>query len=383
MRISGSIHIGMFGLRGLAPDREISGFETAFNEIAPRLVERGHRVTIYCRSTAHSPERRVASDRGVTLRYMPSPGGKNFSALTSTGLAVAHALPRREFDVWFFVNVGMGHHAALARLSGAPVVMNVDGLDWRRAKWGPIARSYFYSAAHSAVRWCTTLVTDAHAMRAHYQDHFQRDSEMIAYGAAVEQSEQPHRLAAFDVAPNAYYLIVSRLIPENSLGLMLEGFRASRTRRKLIVVGGSHYRDDFHRALDELAATDPRIRMVGPLSDQALLKELWCNCYGYLHGHSVGGTNPALLRAMGYGACVLARDTVFNREVLDNAGLFFEGDPAPIAKLINHLDATPALAGLLRARGVQRVRERYSWEKIVDDYERVFTEAVAKHRSAR
>jgi glycosyltransferase involved in cell wall biosynthesis len=373
----------MFGLRGLAPDREISGFETAFNEIAPRLVERGHRVTVYCRAAAHSRERRVATERGVTLRYMPSPGGKNFSAVTSTALAVAHALPRREFDVWFFVNVGMGHHAAMARLSGTPVVMNVDGLDWQRAKWGPVARSYFYSAAQSAVRFCTTLVTDAEAMRAHYREHFRRDSEMIAYGAAVETSAAPDQIKQFGVEPNGYYLIVSRLIPENSLGLMLEGFRASRTRRHLIVVGGSHYRDAFHNELETLAASDPRIRMVGQLNDQSVLKELWCNCYGYLHGHSVGGTNPALLRAMGYGACVLARDTVFNREVLGDEGLFFEPDPALIAKLINQLDDTPALADRLRERSVSRIRDRYSWGKIVDEYERVFTEAVAKHRSAR
>src|SRR5262245_55627577 len=142
------LRIGMFGLRGLRPDLEISGFETAFAEIAPRLVARGHDVTIYCRRSAYSPSRRVARDLGVRLEHMPSPGGKNLSAVTSAFFAVMHGLARREFDVWFFVNVGMGHHCALARLSGRPVVMNVDGLDWRRSKWGPVARAYFYSAAH-------------------------------------------------------------------------------------------------------------------------------------------------------------------------------------------------------------------------------------------
>src|SRR5262249_54332373 len=158
----------MFGLRGLNPDREISGFETAFSEIAPRLVERGHRVTIYCRAGAHSRPRRVRAERGVELVHMPSPGGKNLSAVTSTALAVAPALATRSFDVWFFVNVGMGHHCTLARLSGRPIVMNVDGLDWQRGKWGPFARAYFQSAARAAVRRCTTIVTDAEAMRAHY-----------------------------------------------------------------------------------------------------------------------------------------------------------------------------------------------------------------------
>jgi glycosyltransferase involved in cell wall biosynthesis len=371
----------MFGLRGLRPDLEISGFETAFSEIAPRLVERGHRVTIYCRSGAHSPGRRLPRESGVELRYMPSPGGKNLSAVTSTGLAVAHALAHAlasaRFDVWFFVNVGMGHHSALARLSGRPVVMSVDGLDWTRGKWGPVARTYFRSAARSAVRSCTTLITDAEAMRAYYLEHFGRDSEMIAYGATIERSAGPETVAAHDLVPHEYYLIVSRLIPENSLEAMLDGFRRTTVAKPLVVVGAANYRDAFHARLQRIAESDSRIRMLGHVSDQALLNELWCNCYAYLHGHSVGGANPALLRAMGCGSAVLARDTVFNREVLDDTGAFFDDDAESVRRAIEDLDSRPDTAADMRARGPKRVLDRYTWESIVDGYERVFRRAVA------
>ncbi len=371
----------MFGLRGLRPDLEISGFETAFSEIAPRLVRRGHRVTMYCRAGAHSPARRVPREDGVDLVYMPSPGGKNFAAPSSTALAVLDGLVRRRFDVWFFVNVGMGHHCALARLSGRPVVLNVDGLDWQRGKWGPVARAYFHSAARSAVWWCTRLVTDADAMRAYYREHFGRDADVIAYGADVERSERPELIAASGVRPHEYYLIVSRLIPENSLEAMLAGFHRSRTPRSLIVVGGANYRDAFHARLQQIADGDTRIRLMGHVHDQALLKELWCNCYAYLHGHSVGGTNPSLLRAMGYGSCVLALDTVFNREVLADAGRFFAKDVAEIARLIDDVDANPEAVAMLRERGPARIRERYTWEGIVDEYERLFRE-LARAKSA-
>ena len=366
----------MFGLRGLHPDLEISGFETAFAEIAPRLVERGHEVTIYCRAAAHSPARRVPRDRGIDLVYVPSPGGKNFSAVGSTLLAVVHALFARRFDVWFFVNVGMGHHVALARLSGRPVVMNVDGLDWKRGKWGPVARAYFHSAARSAVRFATRLVTDAEAMRAYYLEHFHRDSEMIAYGADVEHSVRPDLLSPFGVKPREYYLIVSRLIPENSLDLMVEGFRRSRTTKQLLVVGGATYQDAFHERLRAAAAADPRIRLLGHLQDQELLRELWCNCYAYLHGHSVGGTNPALLRAMGDGSCVLALDTVFNREVLADTGRFFPADSESVRALIDELDADGNQAADLRRRAPARILERYTWAKITDQYERLFMSLV-------
>lgn len=366
----------MFGLRGLHPDLEISGFETAFAEIAPRLAERGHEITIYCRASAHSRARRVPRENGIELIYMPSPGGKNFSAVISTLLAVLHALAARRFDVWFFVNVGMGHHAALARLSGRPVVINVDGLDWTRAKWGPVARAYFQSAARSAVRFATRLITDAEAMRAYYLGHFKRDSEMIAYGAEIEQSVRPELLVPLGVQPREYNLIVSRLIPENSLEEMLEGFRRSRSTKKLLVVGGATYHDAFHERLRALADSDPRIQLVGHVSDQALLRELWCNCYAYLHGHSVGGTNPALLRAMGDGACVLALDTVFNREVLSDCGRFFSANPESVRSLIEEIEANPNLAAGFRRNAPVRILENYSWKKITDQYERLFESLV-------
>jgi glycosyltransferase involved in cell wall biosynthesis len=372
----------MFGLRGLRPDREITGFETAFSEIAPRLAARGHRVTIYGRSSAHSPERRVPADSGIDLRYMPSPGGKNFSAVTATALAVAHALATQSFDVWFFVNVGMGHHSTLVRLAGRPVVMNVDGLDWTRGKWGPMARAYFHSAARAAVRRCTTLITDAEAMRAYYREAFGRDSEMIPYGASIETSEQPALIAAYGVQPRQYYLIVSRLIPENTLEAMLAGFRRSCSERTLVVAGAANYRDVFHRRLSDIASGDERIRLVGHVADQAALKELWCNCYAYLHGHSVGGTNPSLLRAMGFGAAVAARDTVFNREVLDGSGRLFAPEADAIAALIDELDADSALVARLRLAGPKRIRTHYTWDAVVDSYERVFMEAAATVRGA-
>ena len=141
--------------------------------------------------------------------------------------------------------------------------------------------------------------------------------------------------------------MVSRLIPENSLVAMLEGFIASRTRRCLIVVGGANYSDAFHARLRKLADSDPRIAMVGLVSDQTVLRELWCNCAAYLHGRSVGGTNPALLRAMGYGCCVLSLDTIFNREVLTDTGRFF-ADAKSLAALVNDIDAIAGHGGSTR-----------------------------------
>jgi glycosyltransferase involved in cell wall biosynthesis len=140
----------------------------------------------------------------------------------------------------------------------------------------------------------------------------------------VESSENPDVVRQLGVEPNEYYLIASRLIPENHADLIVLGFIESGTSKKLVVAGGANYDSPFHRRLREIA-TD-RVIFTGHIHDQSLIKELHCNCFAYVHGHSVGGTNPSLLKAMGYGNCVLALDTVFNREVLADTGLFFAKD---------------------------------------------------------
>ena len=365
----------MLGLYGMPLQQlHFTGFETAFGEIAPRLVAAGHEVTIYCRGSHYPPQLRVAEYQGVKLKYVASPGGKNLSGLIATLLASLHALIFGRYDLFFFVNVGMGHHAALCRILGAKVVMNVDGLDWKRAKWGPLARLYFLTAARSAITFCNRLITDAEAMRVFYLEEFNKETTMIAYGAYVESSENPDLVRKFGVEPDRYYLIASRLIPENHADLIVLGFLASGTKRKLVIAGGANYDSPFHRRLRELA-TD-QVIFTGHIHDQAVIKELHCNCFAYLHGHSVGGTNPSLLKAMGYGNCILALDTVFNREVLGGAGLLFPKDAAALASQIREVESNAELVSTLRQRGPERVLKEYTWDKIASQYDELFGEVV-------
>lgn len=369
------LRIGMLGLYGMPlPQLHFTGFETAFGEIAPRLVAAGHEVTIYCRASHYPRELRVDECKGVRLKYVPSGGGKNLSGLVATLFASLHALAFGRYDVFFFVNVGMGHHAALCRILGARVVMNVDGLDWERAKWGSLARFYFRTAARSAIRFCNRLITDAEAMRKFYIDKFGKETTMIAYGAYVESAENPAVVRQFGVEPDGYYLIASRLIPENHADLIIHGFRESATSKKLLVAGGANYDSPFHRELRAIA-TD-KVIFTGHIHDQQVIKELHCNCFAYVHGHSVGGTNPSLLKAMGYGNCVLALDTVFNREVLADTGLFFPRDAQALAQLMRKVEQDPALVSDLRRRGPARIEKEYTWDKVSAQYDDLFREVA-------
>lgn len=371
------LRIGMLGLYGMPMEKlHFTGFETGFGEIAPRLAEAGHEIVMYCRKGSFPEAMRVPAYRGVRLKYVPSPGGKNFSGLIATFLAVVHALTVGRYDVFFFVNVGMGHHAALCRLFGNKVVMNVNGLDWTRAKWGPVARWYFFSAARSAVRFCSELVTDAEAMREFYIERFHKQTTMIAYGAYVETSSHPELIRSFGVERDDYYLIASRLIPENHADLIARAFLESGSRKKLLIVGGANYDSDFHRDLRALAGD--RIRLTGHIDDQEVIRELHCNCFAYVHGHSVGGTNPSLLKAMGYGNCILALDTVFNREALEDGGIFFPRDETVLAAEMRAVESNPERVAALRLMGPERIRTNYTWEKIANQYDALFEEVAAR-----
>lgn len=371
------LRIGMLGLYGMTMSKlHFTGFETGFGEIAPRLAAMGHDIVMYCRRESYPAHMRVPEYRGVRLVYVPSPGGKNFSGIISTFFAVVHALTVGRYEVFFFVNVGMGHHAAFCRLFGRKVVMNVNGLDWTRAKWGPVGRAYFLSAARSAVRFCNELVTDAEAMREFYRERFAKETTMIAYGAKVESSLDPGLIRRFGVEPNEYYLIASRLIPENHADLIAEAFLASRSRRKLLVAGGANYDSPFHAKLRNLAGDS--IILAGHIDDQEVIRELHCNCFAYIHGHSVGGTNPSLLKAMGFSNCVLALDTVFNREVLADGGLFFPRDAAVLASQIREIEANPSRVEAFRRMGPERILANYTWEKIARQYDELFREVVTR-----
>ena len=367
----------MLGLYGMPmTNLHFTGFETGFGEIAPRLVDTGHEVTIYCRRGSYPEALRVPEYRGVRLIYVPSPGGKNFSGLIATLFAAIHALTVGGYDIFFFVNVGMGHHAALCRAFGNKVVMNVDGLDWTRAKWGPVAKWYFFSAARSAVRFCTELVTDAEAMRVFYLERFKKQTTMIAYGAYIESSQKPELISRFGVVPDDYYLIASRLIPENHADLIARAFLKSGSKRKLVIAGGANYDSDFHRELRALAGE--KIILTGHIDDQEVIRELHCNCFAYVHGHSVGGTNPSLLKAMGYGNCILALDNVFNREVLAGGAVFFPRDEEVLASEMHMLESDPARVAELRKMGPERIQKNYTWEKIAGQYDTMFKEVAAR-----
>jgi lipopolysaccharide/colanic/teichoic acid biosynthesis glycosyltransferase/glycosyltransferase involved in cell wall biosynthesis len=371
------LRVGIFGLWGMnIPGIAFGGFETVYSEVGAKLAERGHDVVMYCRRERYPVDTCRDAHRGVRLKYVASIDTKNLSAVTATWMAVIDSLRSERFDVHLFANVGMGFHCLALKLFRKRVVLNVDGLDWLRAKWNPIAKLYFQLACRAALRSCDVLIADSRAMQEYYAERFGTRPTYITYGAHLVQSADPAILDAFGVQPRHYLLVVSRFVPENNLHMLIEAFERTSTDLKLLVVGGTNHPTDYESLLRQHESE--RILFPGYISDRAQLNELFCNCYAYLHGHSVGGTNPALLDALGCGCCVLAVNTRFNAEVLANGefGFLFDPDTNSARGALKGILLNPNRAAQLRNHAPDRISEAYNWDKIVDEYEALFRQLV-------
>jgi len=373
-----TLRVAMLGTRGVPA--AYGGFETAVEEVGSRLAARGHEVTVYCRTTPGAE--RTATHLGMNLVHLPALRRKSLETLSHTGLSAAHLLLGRSHDAAIVFNAGNAPFLPVLRSRGIPVATHVDGLEWQRAKWEGIGRHYYRWAESMAVRWSDALIADAEGIADYYRTEFQAHTELIAYGAPVLRTRRARELAKMGITVGEYHLVVARFEPENHVHLILEGYRRSSARHPLVIVGSAPYSHGYTEHVRALAEADPRVQLLGPVWDQHLLDDLYAGAATYVHGHSVGGTNPSLLRAMGAGTAVLAYDVPFNREVAGGQGRYF-GDAAELAALLERAEAHPHERDQRSVQLRERARSEYRWDDVADRYEDLCRRLSAGASSAR
>lgn len=364
------------GTRGV-PAR-YGGFETAVEEIGQRLAASGHEVTVYCRRPRGSRDEPLPTEYlGMRLVVLPAVRSRAAETLTHTGLSVAH-LCRRGTDAAFVFNAANAPFLPLLRLARIPVATHVDGLEWKRSKWSGAGRRYYRLAESLAVRWSDALIADAQGIADYYRRSFGAPTVRIAYGAPVIDPGGA-RLGELDLASGRYHLVVARFEPENNVLPIVEGYRRSAAELPLVVVGSAPYAHAYTKAVHD--AADGRVRFLGGVWDQELLDQLYAGAVTYLHGHSVGGTNPSLLRAIGAGAPVIAFDVDFNREVLREAGRYF-ADAADVAERLEEAEADPDSTSDRGKAGLAEAA-RYDWDDVAAQYATLAERLPAMRRTGR
>ncbi|HYN56898.1 MAG TPA: glycosyltransferase [Motilibacterales bacterium] len=366
------MRIALLGTRGVPA--QYGGFETAAEEIGRRLAERGHEVIVYCRN----PGQVQTEYLGMHLVNLPAVRARAAETLSHTMASAGHALARSHPDVVFMFNAANAPFLPPLRLGRIPVAVHVDGLEWQRGKWGRRASAYYRWAEARSARWADAVIADAHGIVDHMQAVHGVRSWYIPYGAPI-LSPAPGRLADLGLEARNYHLVVARFEPENHVLEIVTGYVSSGCQMPLVVVGDAPYAADYRARVRQAAGSDPRVRLLGSVWDNELLDTLYAHAITYLHGHSVGGTNPSLLRAMGAGAPVTAYDVVFNREVAGSAGVWFSG-PDGVAHACEAAERDPVATAERGRAGQADVAARYRWEDVADRYEALAEELLSRRR---
>ncbi|HEY1760805.1 MAG TPA: DUF1972 domain-containing protein [Bryobacteraceae bacterium] len=360
------MRFALLGTRGV-PAR-YGGFETFAEELSTRLAVRGHTITVYCRERYARPEY-----HGVRLQYLPTLRHKYLDTMVHTWLSTLHlTLVRfsgRKQDAVLYCNAANAVFTWLPRVLGMPVALNVDGLERNRKKWNRAAKAWYKLSEWLATWMPNVVITDARRIADYYRDRYQRSSEMIPYGAETGPVETAAELGRLGLEPRRYFFYVSRMEPENNALLVRESFEKLDTPMKLALVGDAPYAAEYIRRVRE--TTDPRVVLPGAIYGEGY-RELGSHCFAYVHATEVGGTHPALIEAMGRGALTLYLDTPENAEVAGGAALAFTHANLE-AVMRQALDMPEDERETWRARAMERVRSRYSWEAVTDAYESLLT----------
>ncbi len=358
------MRIAILGIRGI-PAR-YGGFETFAEELAPRLVARGHDVTVYGRS--NSVDRSITEFQGVRVVVLPTLPGKYTDTPVHTIFACLHAM-FQHYDAVLACNAANAPFLLLLRLAGIPVVLNVDGIERMRRKWGLAGQAWYRLGEYFATKVPSALVSNARVIQEYYESQWGVDSTMIPYGADIERPTSVDELLRWGLRPQEYVLVVTRLEPENNADFVIRAFREVSTSMRLVIVGDAPYAAEYRKMVLNLAAEDDRVLMTGFVYGVGY-RELQANAYCFVQATEVGGTHPALIEGMWLCGAVVANGTPENREVLAMAGDCYEpGQIESLREILQNLLNDPERACGLRQLARQRVETQYSWSVVSEAYD--------------
>lgn len=355
------MRLTMLGTRGVPAS--YSGFETCVEQVGKRLAARGHRVLVCCR--AGQPGAAGSSYLGMERVVLPAVRTKGLETLTHSALSTAHALIRDRPDAVVVFGVGNAVFARALRAARIPVVINVDGADWARRKWGGLGRRYLRWSEGAASRLGTAVIADSNAVAAYYEQQYGTRSTFIPYGAEVPSALGAETLKQFGLTPRGYFLAVGRFVPENGLHHLIAAYARVSPSLPLVLVGDAPYSEDYKRMLRKIAP--PSVIFTG-YQFGAAYHELSANAFAFLFGAEVGGTHPVLVEQLAHGNCVLARWTESNAEVAADAAIMFHDPDTELPGAIESILHDPALVDRMRERARTRA-QAYSWDRITDEYE--------------
>lgn len=365
-----NLKIAIIGSRGYP--YVYSGYETLVKELSERLVKKGHNVRVYCHKSLF--DKRPKNINGIELIYTPSIKSKVLSQLYNSFFSFLHVC-FSQVDVVLVVNSANGPFGILTKIFRKKTCINVDGVEWLRPKWKGLGSFYFKISSFFSTLFFDKVITDSNEMSRIYFEKFKKKSNVIAYGSSMNKLYDSSILSQYKLIKKEYYLIVGRLIPDNNSKLIIEGFLKLNTKKKLVIVGDVPYQDNYALSIKKLG--NERVIFTGYINNQNDLSCLYNNCFGYIHGHEFGGTNPTMVNALNLNCQILALKTVFNNEMLKGKKvIYFEKNTKSICSAIKLFELKYDL--LLRQNLKYKISKKYDWDSILVKYLKIFVELKTK-----
>ncbi len=367
--------VAFCGTRGVPAN--YGGFETAVDEISRRLVDGGVACDVFCRLSSSGAHEAV--NDGRTLRYVRGSTRSVFDTFVSSIETGWQLLCDRERygHVFWFNNANLPG-ILLTKIAGIPMSINTDGLEWRRAKWRLPFKAYYLAGSWLISRLGETLISDSRAIQDHYRRYFRKETTFIPYGIPVQLAVSPAReqeiLDRWRLERGRYLLQITRVEPDNLPLEIAAAFRESELGRDRYAMVSIGYKDPTPYA-QHLMKLDGRdgVRVHKAIYDREILQVLRAHCHAYVHGNSVGGTNPALLEAMATCPRVLAIDCEFSREVLADTGRFF--DRAHLARDLRAMIDTPERGPEMQ----ERIARHYQWDTVAAAYKELVESKLVQY----
>jgi glycosyltransferase involved in cell wall biosynthesis len=369
-----TLSIGILGTRGIP--NAYGGFEQFAQFLSVGLVERGHKVWVY-NSKLHPYQQ--SNFKGVNIIHcndwenrigtagqfiydyncIKDAGTRNFDILLQLGYT--------SNSIWY------------SRWPKKPKnIINMDGLEWQRNKYNGLTKKFLKYAERLAAKHANVLIADSIGIQKYIKAEYRKDAIHIPYGANLTKSGNLQYLQSYNINPNKFHLLIARMEPENNIEVIIQGYLASNQNMPLVIVG--NYQNKFGLYLRK-KYENQKIQFIGAIYDQSIINSLRFYCAVYFHGHSVGGTNPSLLEAMGCGCKIIAHDNIFNRAILNNDAHYFKS-AEDIRKIFNNNPNTNEL-DQFKKNNLQKIETLYSWNRIIESYEHVFVDSLEPKERTR
>ncbi len=362
------LRIAILGTRGI-PNR-YGGFEQCAEHLSTGLVQLGHEVTVY---NSHNHEYQGNNWNGVHVVHC-------YDAEHRIGTAgqflydlncIMHARSKK-FDVLLQLGYTSSSVWHMLWPKRPPTLVNMDGLEWMRTKYSKPVQRFLRYAEKLAVRHADLLVSDSLGIQKYIEAEYGKPSVYIPYGAETLKQPDAKIIDQFGVQPFNYHLVIARLVPENSVDIIIEGYLQADDEKPLLVVGKKE--DPLSSVFKKQYAAEKNLVFIDDVYEAEIINNLRYFSAMYFHGHSVGGTNPSLLEAMACKALIAAHDNVFNRTILGEEGVYFN-KPEGVAAIIEQYTGKQELVGWLDSN-YNKITSFYNWENITRMYEQAFFTAL-------